>query len=57
MVQPLVDAAVGLKVRNASYRHIADISDNLASRDFKALVDLGYLKATGNNSRKDLRSR
>ncbi len=49
MVQPLVDAAVGLKVRNASYRHIADISDNLASRDFKALVDLGYLKATGNN--------
>lgn len=49
MVQPLVDAAIGLKVRNASYRHIAGISDNLASRDFKSLVELGFLKPTGNN--------
>lgn len=49
MVQPLVDAAIGLKVRNASYRHLANISDNLASRDFKTLVEQGLLKPTGAN--------
>ena len=49
MAQPLVDASIGLKVRNASYRHLAEISDNLASRDFKTLVEAGFLKATGSN--------
>jgi Fic family protein len=49
VVQPLVDAAIGLKVRNASYRHLAEISENLASRDLKTLVDVGYLKPTGEN--------
>ncbi len=49
MAQPLVDASVGLKVRNASYRHLACISDNLASRDFKTLVEAGFLEPTGSN--------
>jgi Fic family protein len=49
MAQPLVDAAVGLRVRNASYRHLANISDNLASRDFKVLVESGFLVPTGIN--------
>jgi Fic family protein len=49
MAQPLVDAAIGLRVRNASYRHLAEISDNLASRDFKILVENGFLKPTGVN--------
>jgi hypothetical protein len=44
-----LDAAIGLKVRNASYRHLANISDNLASRDFKILVEQGLLKPTGAN--------
>jgi Fic family protein len=43
----LADAAQGLRVRNATYRPIAEISDNLASRDLKALVDQGLLLATG----------
>jgi Fic family protein len=43
----LVEAAAGLRVRNASYRVSADISNNLASRDLKALVDAGLLIAEG----------
>ena len=43
----LIEAAAGLRVRNASYRVSADISNNLASRDLKALVDVGLLVAEG----------
>lgn len=43
----LADAAIGLKVRNATYRPIADISDNLAGRDLKSLVEHGLLVAEG----------
>lgn len=49
MVNPLVDAATGYKVRNALYRKTAEISDNLASRDLKVLVDHGLLTAMGEN--------
>jgi Fic family protein len=49
MIYPLVDAAIGLKVRNASYRRIAEISDNLASRDLKSLVKEQLLIANGQN--------
>ncbi len=45
----LADAAVGLRVRNASYRHLAGVSDNLASRDLKTLVDEGLMKGVGEN--------
>jgi Fic family protein len=43
----LLESAVPVKVRNASYRVSADISNNLASRDLKLLTDTGLLVAEG----------
>src|SRR5262249_26099796 len=43
----LADAAIGLRVRNATYRPVADITDNLASKDFKRLVAAGLLISRG----------
>lgn len=43
----LLDAAFGMRVRNASYRTSTDISGNLASRDLKQLVDAGLLESKG----------
>ncbi|HEX4963820.1 MAG TPA: Fic family protein [Thermoanaerobaculia bacterium] len=43
----LADAAQGLRVRNATYRPIAEITENLASRDLKSLVDQGLLLPAG----------
>lgn len=43
----LSDAALGLRVRNATYRPIAEISDNLASRDLKSLVEHGLIVPEG----------
>jgi Fic family protein len=43
----LADAASGLRIRNATYRSVADISDHLASRDLKLLVEEGFLIAKG----------
>jgi Fic family protein len=43
----LADAAMGLRVRNATYRSSAEVSDNLASRDFKILVERDLLVADG----------
>ncbi len=43
----LLEAAFGSRVRNASYRVGTDISNNLASRDLKQLVDSGLLIAKG----------
>ncbi len=47
MVMALLQAAFGIRVRNASYRVSADVSKNLASRDLKALVDAGLLVPEG----------
>ena len=47
MALALLEAASPLKVRNASYRVSADISNNLASRDLKALTDAGLLRPAG----------
>jgi len=47
MLYALSDAAQGLRVRNATYRPIADISEGLASRDLKALVEQGFLIPKG----------
>lgn len=47
VIYALSDAAVGYRVRNASYRNIAEISDVLASRDLKAAVDVGLLNPEG----------
>jgi len=46
-VMALMEAATGLRVRNSSYRASAEISNNLASRDLKSLVDAGLLEARG----------
>ena len=43
----LADAAMGHKVRNATYRNLAEISNDVASRDLKLLVDAGLLVARG----------
>jgi Fic family protein len=49
MMFALTDAAMGLKVRNATYRVAADISDNLASRDLKTLINQRLLVPDGEN--------
>jgi Fic family protein len=46
-IMALSDAAVGLKVRNATYRPVADVSNQMASRDLKSLVDAGLLLPLG----------
>ncbi len=43
----LLQAAVGGRVRNGSYRISADISKNLATRDLKTLVDAALLVPEG----------
>ncbi|MCC6946306.1 MAG: Fic family protein [Bradyrhizobiaceae bacterium] len=43
----LLEAAIPSRVRNASYRVSADVSNNLASRDLKELVDIGLLIPRG----------
>ena len=43
----LADAAFGWRVRNTTYRSAAEISDQLASRDLKVLVDAGWLTPKG----------
>ena len=43
----LADAASGLRVRNAAYRSVADISVQVATKDLKLLVDRGLLIPTG----------
>ncbi len=43
----LADAAQGLRVRNATYRTLAEVSENLASRDLKGLVEQGFLEPAG----------
>ena len=43
----MADAAMRYKVRNATYRAAAEISNDLASRDLKMLVDSGHLLPAG----------
>jgi len=43
----LWDAALGFRVRNATYREFADVSLVVAGRDLKALSDAGLLVAQG----------
>ena len=47
MVGALVNAAFGLRIKNTNYRIAADVSENVASRDLKELVDNGLLIASG----------
>jgi Fic family protein len=43
----LSDAASGLRLRNAAYRSVADISVQVATKDLALLVDRGLLVPTG----------
>jgi hypothetical protein len=43
----LFNAALGFRIRNSTYRETADVSDSIAGRDLKALVDSGFLEANG----------
>jgi Fic family protein len=47
MIYALYEAAVGLRVRSARYRTGADISNQVAARDLKALVENGLLVPKG----------
>ncbi|MCL4402385.1 MAG: Fic family protein [Acidobacteria bacterium] len=46
-IYALSDATFGYRIRNATYRTVAEISDSLASRDLKILVAKGLLVPTG----------
>ena len=43
----LADAASGWRVRNATYRPVAEVSDQLAGRDLRLAVNAGLLIAQG----------
>ena len=43
----LFDAAMGIRVRNGTYRPVAEVSMAVASRDLKLLADSGLLVASG----------
>lgn len=43
----VVEAASGLRIRNGTYRPLADISEQVAGRDLKSLVAAGLLVAKG----------
>ncbi len=47
VVFAVADGAMGYRVRNSSYRNLAEVSDVMASRDLKAAVDSGLLIADG----------
>jgi Fic family protein len=46
-IYALADATMGFKIRNSTYRSIAEITENLASRDLKAMVDLKLIVPDG----------
>ena len=47
MLYALSDAAVGWRVRNTTYRPVAEVSDQIARRDLKLAVEAGLLVAMG----------
>lgn len=47
VIYALSDAAMGYHVRSAHYRHLAEVSKIVASRDLRALVQAGLLIAAG----------
>lgn len=47
LVYALADGAIGYRVRNSSYRNLAELNDVMASRDLKAAVDAKLLMPEG----------
>jgi Fic family protein len=52
LTSALVDAASGLQVRNSTYRPMAEVSEQVASRDLKMAVDAKLLVAKGEKRRR-----
>jgi Fic family protein len=46
-ISAVAEAAMGGRVRNSTYRPVAEVSDHTASRDLKLLVDQGLLLPDG----------
>jgi Fic family protein len=46
-IAALFNAALGYRIRNATYRAQADVSELVASRDLRALVEAGLLEPRG----------
>lgn len=46
-IAPLFNASLGFRMRNSTYRELADVSDTIAGRDLKVLVEAGLLVAIG----------
>jgi Fic family protein len=46
-IYALSDAAMGYRIRSSHYRHVADVSNVVASRDLRAVVNAGLLVAQG----------
>ncbi|HET9227174.1 MAG TPA: Fic family protein, partial [Thermoanaerobaculia bacterium] len=49
MIPAVADAAYGRKVRNTTYRSATDVSEVVASRDLRALVEANLLEKKGEN--------
>jgi Fic family protein len=47
VIGAVADAAMGFRVRSATYRHFAEVSKVVASRDLRAAVESGLLVPTG----------
>jgi len=47
LIYAVADGAIGYRVRNSSYRNLAELNDVMASRDLKAAVDAGLLIPDG----------
>jgi Fic family protein len=47
LIMALSDAALGYRVRNATYRGVAQVSEQVASRDLQKMVDAGLLVPHG----------
>jgi len=47
LIYAVADGAIGYRVRNSSYRNLAELNDVMASRDLKAAVDAKLLIPTG----------
>lgn len=46
-IAPLFNASLGFRLRNSSYRELADVSETIAGRDLKLLAEAGLLLALG----------
>jgi len=47
MISVLYDAAIGIRIRSARYRTVAEISNQVATRDLRTLVSEGLLEPKG----------